>query len=578
MPRIRTSLFLFALLALLVAGCTSVPKKSPPLSGSAQFYKLLDQNQRMGYKADLYYHYMAGHLAITQNDGPRTLNHFAHAVQSDEDSVELQLIAATLNLQFGRIEPAIEHANKALELEPENLQAALLLGGLYTAQGKIDLAIEHYESALTIHPGSERLALFLAGVYLSEKQVRKAERLLLRTVRNHPDSMVGNFELGRIYLLDDAYDKALKYLNTAVVLEPSFPKAHLAIGYALEAQGDKTGALESFKKVLELTPENNELRNHVIALMLSINDSAGAIEQNERLKFFQYDPVTVHYNRAMILFQQEQFAEAAEQLEIVLGKEPANSAALYFLANCHVKLRSYDMALAKFGQIPNDDRLYPSAVEARAYVLRRLGRLPEARELLMEAIAIHPEATGLHRVLGLVYSTLERHEKAEEHLKIAIALDPEDGDLVYTLANVYEKAGKYEKGIRLMEKVLEADPNSVDALNYLGYTLADHNEQLEKSLEYVQRAQKLRPNDGFITDSVGWVLFKLGRMEQAVAQLEKAVELVPDEPVILEHLGDAYREVGRDQDALRTYIRARESHPEPDQIDRLLQKIEELGG
>ena len=413
---------------------------------------------------------------------------------------------------------------------------------------------------------------------MERQESGKAERLLKKMLKVHPNSAAGNFELGRIYLLQDRFDPALVHLEVAVTQAPQFSNGHLAIGYALEAKGDKKGALESFQRVLELTPENNELRNHVIGLLLSLNNPEAAIEQNERLKFFKHDAQDVHYNKAMILFHQGQYGQAVEQLEIVLGKDPNHTSARYFLANAHIRLRNYEEAIDQFGRFGPNDHLYLNAVEARAYLLRKVGRLTEARDMLEQALQSHPESTGLYRVAGLVYSTLGRHDLAEGALKKAIELKPEDADLVYTLANVYEKSGRFQKGIRLMEKVLAENPDNIDALNYIGYTLADHGQDFERSLQLVRRAQQLRPEDGYITDSVGWVLFLMGRHDEAITQLERAVEIVPDEPVILEHLGDVYQKVGRTQDALKTYIRARESNPEPDQVDRILKKIQELGG
>ena len=573
-----TFLFIVALMAVLVFGCTPAMKSSKPPSNTAMFYKALDEDQKALYRANLYYHYLAGQVALTKQDARSTVEHFNLAVEMDDDSLELQLIGATLNLRLGNIEAAIKHAERAFEIDPDNLEAAVLLGGLYTAQGKTDLAIERYEKALKLHPESEKLALFLAGAYLDKKDVQKAEKQLKKMLRNHPGSPVGNYELGRIYLLREDYDKALKHLNDSIQNAPTFSKPYLAVGYVREAKGDKKGAVEMFRKVLELTPENNELRNHVIALLLALDDPKGAIEENERLKFFQQDSTNVHYNRAMILMQQEQYGEAISEFEIVLGREPGNSSARYFLGSAHTRLRDYGKAMEELAKIDPQDRLYPSAVEARAHLLRKMGKLTQALQIVNEALASHPKDVGLHRVLGLTYSTLGRHDKAEEAIKAGIVLAPENKEMIYTLANVYEKAGKYRKGIRLMEEELEKNPDNVDALNYIGYTLADYGEDLDKALAMTQKALELRPNDGYITDSVGWVLYRLGRVEEAVEMLEKAVEIVQDEPVILEHLGDVYLDAERKDEALRTYIRARESNPEPDQVDRLLKKIKELGG
>ena len=100
-----------------------------------------------------------------------------------------------------------------------------------------------------------------------------------------------------------------------------------------------------------------------------------------------------------------------------------------------------------------------------------------------------------------------------------------------------------------MKKALELQPDQPYVLNYLGYSWADHGVNVDLSLDYIERAIQQRPNDGYIIDSMGWVLYKLGRFEEAVIHLEKAVELVPGDPIINDHLGDAYWRVGRKLEA-----------------------------
>jgi tetratricopeptide (TPR) repeat protein len=579
MTRMRTGAFgAVAILALafIVSGCATTQPilvKSPSL----MFYESLSPPQQARYRSELYYHYSAGQLALFRNDARGTLTHFSQALALDEHSPELQLIVASLNLHFGQLDKAIEHAERSLELDPKNAKAAVLLGGLYTAQGKLDQAIERYLQARVLLPESEEIALYLSAVYQESGKTAKAERTLQQMLEDHPDSVVGNYELGRLALLAGKLPQSESHLSACVKVAPQFAKAQLALGLVYEKKGDRLGAVAQYKKVLALTPENNELRTHVIQLLISENDPAAALAENEKLAIFQDDTVEVHANRAMILFQQKQYTEAIGEFELVLAKKPDYSTARYFLAHSHLRLRDYDTALENLAKIAPNDRFYVNSVESRAHIFRRLGRLPEAETILKQAVAAYPEDTGLRRALGLVFSTLGRHEQAIEQLEKSIDLKPDSVELKYGLANVLDKAGQYKKGIRIMEQVLVHDPDNVDALNFVGYALADRGLELDRALSFLERAHAAKPQDGYIADSVGWALFKLGRLEEAVEKLELASDLTPDEPVILEHLGDAYLETGRKAEALGAYEHARRSHPEPDQVDRLLEKIEKLG-
>ena len=119
-----------------------------------------------------------------------------------------------------------------------------------------------------------------------------------------------------------------------------------------------------------------------------------------------------------------------------------------------------------------------------------------------------------------------------------------------------------EGSIGQMQKVIALDPANVTALNYLGYSLAEMGVRLSEAEALIKRALELKPDDGYITDSMGWVYFKMGRHEEALPWIKKALEKLPDDPLINEHLGDTYKALGRWDKALEAYQRALQLGPE----------------
>ena len=124
-----------------------------------------------------------------------------------------------------------------------------------------------------------------------------------------------------------------------------------------------------------------------------------------------------------------------------------------------------------------------------------------------------------------------------------------------------------------MQEVLALDPDNGAALNYVGYTWADNNVNLEKALEYVKRAVELLPDDGYVRDSLGWVYFKLGKFDQAIAELEKASEMVDNDPVIREHLGDVYMRMKQFEKARASYEEAYKLYEEEAKKEKVRDKI-----
>ena len=151
--------------------------------------------------------------------------------------------------------------------------------------------------------------------------------------------------------------------------------------------------------------------------------------------------------------------------------------------------------------------------------------------------------------------------------------------LIYSLAVAYAKANNPLKAVGTMKQLLSLEPENANALNFIGYTMAEAGTDLEEAEKFVKRALQLRPDSGAFTDSLGWVLYKRGLFRQAVEALQHAETLTPNEPVIIEHLGDALSKVARRNDAGDAYKRALElldqdTDPvERDQVERKLKAI-----
>jgi tetratricopeptide (TPR) repeat protein len=214
---------------------------------------------------------------------------------------------------------------------------------------------------------------------------------------------------------------------------------------------------------------------------------------------------------------------------------------------------------------------------------------------------------------ALALDDLERTDEALQHLDALLERDANDMDVLVTRGNIlrgkkrfdeanvaYDRAiatvGQVERrhwtlfyfrGITFertrrwpqaeadFQRALELMPDQPLVLNYLGYSWVDQGVHLDRAMAILKRAAELRPEDGYIIDSVGWAYYRLGRFEEAVTWLERAIERKPADPVINDHLGDAYWQVGRRLEAYFQWRHARDSKPEPDDLVRIERKIRE---
>jgi Flp pilus assembly protein TadD len=161
-------------------------------------------------------------------------------------------------------------------------------------------------------------------------------------------------------------------------------------------------------------------------------------------------------------------------------------------------------------------------------------------------------------------------------LQRGLEQDGKNLELLFQLGATYDKAGDFEKAVVQMKEVLRLKPDSADALNYLGYSYAEKGVRLKEALEMIQKAMTLKPNTGYITDSLGWTYYQLGEYEKAVTELEKANQLTPDDPTITEHLADSYLKMNQSEKALPLYEKALTLEPKQDQKERLQKKVGEL--
>ncbi|MGI8724230.1 MAG: tetratricopeptide repeat protein [Methyloceanibacter sp.] len=264
-------------------------------------------------------------------------------------------------------------------------------------------------------------------------------------------------------------------------------------------------------------------------------------------------------------------------LQFALYVEPDFPLAHVALAEAYDGARRYDLELAAFDNIKEDSPLWVSVQIQKAFALNAMERVDDAKAKLDELIAKYPKDIRPLDALGNILRSHERYEEARDYYARAIALlgapTPDNWSLYYSRGVCNERLKDWPKAEVDFKQALALAPDESLVLNYLGYSWVDQGRNLKTALDYIRKAVKLKPDDGYYVDSLGWAYFRLGNLEGAVEQLERAVELKPDDPVINDHLGDAYWRVGRKLEAKYQWEQALTLKPENEQVTTLKQKI-----
>ena len=224
--------------------------------------------------------------------------------------------------------------------------------------------------------------------------------------------------------------------------------------------------------------------------------------------------------------------------------------------------------------------------ETRATMLGEAGHVDEAVTELQGFLTHRPIDRSVYIAIAQVYLQAKRFDAAEQAIQKALDLSPGPEDQEFALfvqGSIYERQKKYDEAEKTFKRVLSVDPLNSSASNYLGYMLADRGIRLDESVQYIQKALELEPDNAAYLDSLGWAYFKMGRYDLAENPLERAASKIQDDPTIHEHLGDLYLHQGKKARAQEEWQRALKEWPEAvssdfdaEQAKQLQKQLDEL--
>jgi tetratricopeptide (TPR) repeat protein len=251
---------------------------------------------------------------------------------------------------------------------------------------------------------------------------------------------------------------------------------------------------------------------------------------------------------------------------------------LLLSANVLEDLERYELATESYNRVPRDHPAFHAAELGRAEALRKADKSDAALEVLGQLAKSHGNLPVVHITTGHTLRQLKRYRESSEAYDRALALYPDTDRsqwfLYYSRGITFERLDEFDKAEADFRYALELNPGQPQVLNYLGYSLVEKQIKLDEALEMIQMAVKAEPESGYIVDSLGWVLYRLGRYEEAVGHMERAAELMPVDPIVNDHLGDVYWSVGRTVEAQFQWHRALSFDPEEKDADRIRRKLD----
>jgi tetratricopeptide (TPR) repeat protein len=523
----------------------------------------------------------------------RAIEQFQKVTEKDPSDAEAFVTLGRLYRLAQNSVEAEKAFQKALELDPDNEYALHGLALLYSDLGDTKTAVQMWERLAQRNP-HPRIFRALAATLSEARDYSGAVAALRRALELAPKDTEIKRELAENLLLKGDYNEAATLYRELADANPRDAQYPLRLSQVYRQQGDLKKAREAHERAKALDPGSLEVQYNEVNLLEAEGQLASAIA---RLKEILNSTARVAYapperaNRVMLLERlglmyraNEQPSEAVEafrqmaQLDADLGARAAAQIIETYRAAKQFAQAEQEAERA-FKQYPNDRMLRL----VRASLLADLGRGAEA---VAEVKRLLDGSKDRETYLALAQIC----EKTKDFAGMAAALDEaerlsqsdEEREVVFFMRGaMYERMKKYDQAEAEFRRVLKMNPRNASALNYLGYMFADREVNLEEALELIQRAVELEPNNGAYLDSLGWVYYRLGRLDEAERYLRLALERVPRDPTVNDHLGDVLYRQGKIKEAiaqweisLKEWEAGSKAELEPDEVAKIQKKLE----
>jgi tetratricopeptide (TPR) repeat protein len=573
-PRTALLLLLGAVFSFL-SGCAFFPTQSQE-EQAAVLNRMVLPKTPPSRESAVYYHFILGELYAQQNNAQKAVAEFELALAGRPDSPSLLLEVAQQYYRMAEVDKALVLIRKAVQLDPKFKEAYQLLGEMEIAQGRWAEASKTFQTLLQNHPGEEDPQFFLGLTYLQLRKYPQAQDVFKKIIQTNPKSDRAYYFLGKVYLAQKQYDQAQKAFQETVGLQPLHEGGFLGLGFIYEATDQPKQALAMYQKVLQINPDSLEARERMADQYLQLDKPEQAREIIQDLKRRTHNDFEIRFRIALVYLENKRLAEAQVEFEALLQEKPGSEKVRYGLANTLVEKNELKKAETVLTPIGPQSDFYSQALVLRAFILEKEKKVPEAIQLLQNALVVAPKRIDLYLTLASLYEQNSQFAEGLSILKEGLEVDPDNAELYFRTAVILDKMGKKKEAVAQLKIAITKDPFHISSLNYLGYTYAEKGIHLDEAEELVKRALKFKPNDGFIIDSLGWVYYKKKKWDEALAELEKAWKLVPNDPVIGEHLADVYVRKNFLEKALKTYRKVLELNPATKEREGVLKKIKEV--
>lgn len=542
-------------MSLTLVGCSTAPVQPVSSAPSAAVAGANDGLPVLDLTGDLLNDLLLADIAARRGHTDIAVNIYSRLARETQDPRLAE--RATRSAYFIRdTKEALRSAELWISLDPENLEARQMATALYIRAEQPDLALGHIEKILTSSQASnENGFMVIAGLLSREKDKRAALDLMRRFTEKRQDNADALYAYGNLAARLGEWKIAEETTDRVLTLRPNWDEAIVQKSQILRAQGKTAQTVVFLQQAVTARPESVDLRLVFARLLADEERLPEAYEQFVEINRLRPDNDDALFALGFLALELDRLPEAEKYLMALKERGARGDEVDYYLGRLEEARGNIAKAAKWYNAVGEGDHYINAQI--RIVVIKSQEKdLAGARALLDSLRVQRPgQKMRLFLVEGEILNEAERYQDAYDLYNKALDEFVDNGELLYARAMTAEKLNKLDVLEQDLRKVLARNPNNAEALNALGYTLADRTNRYEEALDFVKRALELRPTDFYIVDSLGWVYYRLGNYDEAVKYLRHAFELKMD-PDVAAHLGEVLWVKGDKDEARKVWQQA----------------------
>ncbi len=566
---------------LFISGCSSLQTtneagtSSEPSETTTIYLPEEQQPNKVapsGLTEDILYKLMVAEIAGQRGELDLSIKNYMELAKQVKDPA-LAERATRIMIYARKDKEALEAAHLWVKYAPDNMEAHQILAAMFIRNNNPDEAVQELEQVLKKHPEETGKTMQMLANFLNRPEDKgTAFKVMDRLMASRQDNAEAMFAYGLLTLRAGDTEKAAEIIEKVTKLAPEEQNYQLVYLSILEKEGDKEAAFKYLESLLEKNPDDFNLKIAHARMLADLGRYDEAREEFKALTVSNPENTDAHYALGLMNLQTNHSREAKEQFKYLIKKQVLVNEASYYLGQIAEFEKNFEEAIKWHKAIDNSSPHYFDAQIKIAVAKARLGKLDESKATLAKIQPQnHKQELQLVRVKAEILIEEGKLEEAKAIYDQAIG-DGNDPDLLYSRAMLAEKMGRIDLLEKDLKTIIENDPKNADVLNALGYTLADRTNRYQEAYGYIKRALDLSPDNFYILDSMGWVLYRLGRLDESIKYLKRAKEL-NDDPEVSAHLSEVLWVKGDKKEAREVLNSALKTTPEDEKLLEVLKRL-----